>query len=83
LQAHLSKEIHFRLGHHCGAGLSQNSGDIKMSNLQIIRRFKFSQFDTGWAVVDDDGEVQAFFDDVEGAPDAALTAAQDWVQSCN
>ena len=21
--------------------------------------------------------------DVEGAPDAALTAAQDWVQSCN
>lgn len=54
-----------------------------MSSLQIIRRFKFSQFDTGWAVVDDDGEVQAFFDDVEGAPDAALAAAKDWVQSCN
>ena len=54
-----------------------------MNTLQIIRRFKFSQFDTGWAVVDDDGVVQAFFDDVEGAPDAALTAAQDWVQSCN
>lgn len=58
-------------------------GALKMNTLQIIRRFKFSQFDTGWAVVDDDGEVQAFFDDVEGAPDAALTAAQDWVQSCN
>jgi pterin-4a-carbinolamine dehydratase len=51
-----------------------------MSNLQIVRRFKFSQFDTGWAVVDDDGEVQAFFDDVEGAPDAALAAAKEWLQ---
>ena len=51
----------------------------KMSNLQIVRRFKFSQFDTGWAVVDADGNVQAFFDDVEGEPDAALTAAQEWI----
>jgi hypothetical protein len=50
-----------------------------MSNLQIVRRFKFSQFDTGWAVVDADGNVQAFFDDVEGEPDAALTAAQEWI----
>ena len=55
-------------------------GENKMSNLQIVRRFKFSQFDTGWAVVDDDGEVQAFFDDVEGAPDAALAAAKEWLQ---
>ena len=50
-----------------------------MSNLQIVRRFKFSQFDTGWAVVDADGNVQAFFDDVEEEPDAALTAAQEWI----
>ena len=50
-----------------------------MSDLQIVRRFKFSQFDTGYAVVDEDGNVQAFFDDVEGKPDAALTAAQDWI----
>ena len=54
-----------------------------MNTLQIIRRFKFSQFDTGWSVVDGDGEVQAFFDDVEGEPNAALIAAQEWVQSCN
>jgi hypothetical protein len=50
--------------------------------MDIIRRFKYSQFDTGYAVVDDNGEVQAFFDDVEGDDDAALAAAQEWVQSC-
>ena len=50
--------------------------------MDIIRRFKYSQFDTGYAVVDDDGEVQAFFDDVEGDDGAALAAAQEWVQSC-
>lgn len=50
--------------------------------MDIIRRFKYSQFDTGYAVVDDNGEVQAFFDDVEGDDDAALAAAQDWVRSC-
>jgi hypothetical protein len=50
--------------------------------MDIIRRFKYSQFDTGYAVVDDNGEVQAFFDDVEGDDDAALAAAQEWVRSC-
>jgi hypothetical protein len=50
--------------------------------MDIIRRFKYTQFDTGYAVIDDDGEVLAFFDDVEGEPAAALAAAQDWVQSC-
>ena len=61
--------------------INRCEGGIKMNNLQIVRRFKFSQFDTGWAVVDAGGEVQAFFDDVEGAPDAALMAARDWVQN--
>jgi len=83
LSAYVQKEIKQRQRSNRWPRLSQNNGAIKMSNLQIIRRFKFSQFDTGWAVVNNDGEVQAFFDDVEGAPDAALTAAQDWVQSCN
>ena len=50
--------------------------------MDIIRRFKYSQFDTGYAVVDENGEVQAFFDDVEGDDDAALAAAQEWVRSC-
>tara|TARA_R110000868_G_scaffold44601_1_gene148837 strand:- start:398 stop:550 length:153 start_codon:yes stop_codon:yes gene_type:complete len=50
--------------------------------MDIIRRFKYSQFDTGYAVVDENGEVQAFFDDVEDDDDAALAAAQEWVQSC-
>ena len=48
--------------------------------MDIIRRFKYSQFDTGYAVVDENGEVQAFFDDVEGDDDAALAAAREWVQ---
>ena len=57
-----------------------------MNNLMIIRRFKYSQFDTGWCVVNDDGEVQAFFEDIEGDDsaegiDLAFKAAQEWV-SC-
>jgi len=54
----------------------------EVNGFDIVRKFEYTQFDTGYAVIDKDGEQVAWFDDVEGDEEGQNTALADAIEWC-
>ena len=56
----------------------------EVNGFDIVRKFEYTQFDTGYAVIDKAGEQVAWFDDVaddDEGQDSALADAIEWCKS--
>jgi len=54
----------------------------EVNGFDIVRKFEYTEFDTGYAVIDKDGEQVAWFDDVEDDEEGQNTALADAIEWC-
>lgn len=56
----------------------------EVNGFDIVRKFEYTHLDTGYAVIDKEGEQVAWFDDVESdeeGQDTALAEAIEWCKA--